>query len=301
MLEEFEYNGQIMGTNYSIAIICSEAPLAKEMFDISLSEIQNYERIFSRFSPTSELSILNDKKKLIVSPIFLAVISKAKELFIETQGFFNPLVQVSRIGYNKNFINLKFNTEINNQESYNLDFSKIIIDSEKSMVHLQSGQKLDFGGFLKGYLAEIIAKKIMANSTEIRGVIVNLGGDIHTRGLDRDGQKFSFQIYNPVINNGEIKILLYNQSLATSGTYKRTWQVANQRFHHILDQTGLGNPKTDIVSASIVCPDGARSEAYTKVFLARNHLEAMELLKQPEINYIIINKEGEIIKNENIL
>jgi len=65
-------------------------------------------------------------------------------------------------------------------------------------IHLNEGQQLDYGGFLKGYLAELIAKNIMKYSSNIIGVIVNLGGDIHTEGLDKNGNKFIFNIYNPI-------------------------------------------------------------------------------------------------------
>lgn len=297
MIEEFEYNGKAMGTDYSISIVCGSKDLAEKLFEISVDEISKYEKQFSRFLSESELSVLNEKKEMVVSKFFLDTTQKAYELFVETKGIFNPLVQVSRFGYNKNFNDLEDNHNILNQEYYDIDFSTVVIDREKSFIRLMDGQKLDYGGFLKGYLAEIIATEIKLASLDIKGVIVNLGGDVCTKGLDKNDQKFIFQIYNPVTKNGDISISLYNQSLATSGTYKRNWLSLNRRMHHILDRSGQQNPQSDIISVSVVNQDGGRTEAYTKVFLSMDERQALNLLGDKNISFIIIKESGQIIKN----
>lgn len=126
---------------------------------------------------------------------------------------------------------------------------------------------------------------------------MNIGGDIHTQGLDENGDKFVFNIYNPILKNEEIKTPLYNQSLATSGTYKRSWFVSDKKMHHILDNSGLKNPENDIISTSIICEEGAQAEAYTKVFLSVGHKEALKLLKNKNISFVLIKNNGEIISN----
>lgn len=309
-MTEYEYTGKVMGTDLSIAIITNSKEVSDSLYAESLKKIQNYEKKFSRFLPESELSQLNTNKELIVSPIFMEVFLKAKELFLETNGVFNPLVQIERLGYNKTFDEIK-NTEINEiernienkrnnegEENYDIDFSKIIVDQNLSKIILSAGQKLDFGGFLKGYLAEKIAKEIKKEKTEekkIKGVIVNIGGDIHTQGLDTNDKQFIFNIYNPITKQDDISINLYNNSLATSGTYKRFWKSSGETVHHILDKTGTKNPDSDVISASVINPDGGRADAYAKVFLSLGHKKALN----GKIQFIIIKNNGEIIKNTN--
>ncbi len=300
MIEEFEYNGKAMGTEYSIAIVCESKELAYKMYKMGLNDIEEYEARFSRFLPNSELSLLNKKKSMAVSTLFLRVTLKAYQLFNKTKGIFNPLVSISRLGYDKNFSDLENNKKINDDESYDIDFSSVKIDKSKSYISLNEGQNLDYGGFLKGYLAELIAEKIKSYSSDIRGVIVNIGGDIHTKGLDKNGDRFVFSIYNPILKNEDIVVTLYDQSLATSGTYKRSWLNLSQKIHHILDISGYHNPDNDIISASIIHKDGSFSEAYTKVFINVEYKKAMELLGEDNIDFIIIKNNGEIIKNNTI-
>lgn len=297
MLKEFEWTGKAMGTKYSIAIVANSIELATETYKKAKNEIEEYETRFSRFLPTSELSTLNNKKSMVVSKTFLDVTKKAYQLFLKTNGIFNPLVQISRFGYDKNFINIENKKNIENNDLYDINFDLTAINEKTSSIHLKEGQELDYGGFLKGYLAEIIAKKIKLSSKDITGVIINIGGDIHTQGTDENGDKFIFNIYNPTSKNENIEVSLHNQSLATSGTYKRSWLVSDKKMHHILDASGLKNPENDIISASVICDEGAKAEAYAKVFLSIEHKEASKLLKNENISFILIKNNGEIISN----
>jgi thiamine biosynthesis lipoprotein len=296
-MQEFEYNGKAMGTEYSVAVVCGSKELADKAYEIARGDIESYEARFSRFLPTSELSVLNEKKDMVVSQTFLDATLKARQLFAATGGVFNPLVQIARFGYNKTFNDIKDGEGAKDDSPYDIDFSSTIIDRQTSRVRLSEGQKLDYGCFLKGYLAEIIAKKLESHFPDIAGVIVNLGGDIHARGLDQDGNKFVFNIHNPVQENGDIEVTLYNQSLATSGTYKRSWLSSGKKTHHILDASGARNPENDIVSASVIHEDGAAAEAYAKVFLSLGHGGGLKLLDGKDIPFVIIKSDRLIIRN----
>jgi thiamine biosynthesis lipoprotein len=222
---------------------------------------------------------------------------EAQRLFIHTKGIFNPLVQIERLGYIKNFDDLiEGDTEVSS-EPYDIDFSATQINHKTRKVSLQAGQKLDFGGFLKGYLAERICNEIKKSSPSVSGVVVNIGGDIHTQGLDAHGEKFIFYIHNPIVESGDVPVTLHNESLATSGTYKRTWQRQGTLVHHILDATGTQNPESDVVSASVVHPQGGFAEAYAKVVLSLGPNQAKHVLADQTLKYVVINKNGAVINH----
>lgn len=296
MNSEYEYTITAMGTEWFISIVTTSKTVADEAYAMAHQDITEFERRFSRFLPSSELSQLNTKKEMRVSDMFLEVTRSARKLFEQTRGIFNPLVQISRFGYDKDFTAMRDNENTDTREPYDIDFSTVVIDEQRKTVTLQEGQKLDFGGFLKGYLAQRIANAIVLRFPGINGLIINLGGDICARGLDADGKEFVFSIYNPVLEHAEIQIPLFNQSLATSGTYKRTWNQQGKPVHHILDASGDRNPESNIVSASIIHPDGAHSEAYTKVLLALGADAAQKLLNEP-IHFVAIQRNGETLSN----
>ncbi len=287
-----------MGTDVSIALVCHDKELADTLAYAGLEKIRAYEARFSRFLSTSELTRVNTEKDTKVSPTFMEVTQKAYELFVRTKGIFNPLVQIEKLGYTKNFDDIDENNATNDDAVYDIDFSATIVDSARSRIILNEGQKLDFGGFLKGYLAEVLAREIKDHSPLIAGVIVNIGGDIHAQGYDEEGNEFTFTIYNPVTKDDNITVTLHNKSLATSGTYKRAWVNKNSPVHHILDVSGAQNPNSDIVSASVIHEDGGTSEAYAKVFLSMRPEDATVLLQEGKtLPYVLIRSTGDVIKN----
>lgn len=294
-MQEYEFTGKAMGTDYAVSIVCNSKNLAESISKDTINKIAEYEKRFSRFLPESELSRLNSNKDMIVSEEFMTVTMKALELFIVTKGIFNPLVQIERLGYDRDFSKIAESKFLENTDPYDIDFETVNLNDENNRIILRDGQKLDFGGFLKGYLAEILCKKIMEQSILITGAIVNIGGDLHTQGTDADGKLFIFDIYNPVTEE-DIPIVLHNQSLATSGTYKRAWTKLNAPVHHILDSSGLSNPESDIISASIIGTDGGRTEAYAKVFLSLEE-KALKILPEEDLTFVLIKKDGSITKN----
>ena len=295
MMREYEYNGKAMGTEFSIAIISDSEELANTLAAKAEAKIHAYEKQFSRFLPESELSLLNVQKDAIVSENFLLVVQEAYSLYKETEGIFNPLVQIERLGYTTSFDTLDTQQKFKSEEPYTIDFSKTFIEPASRRIVLQEGQKLDFGGFLKGHLAEILSIEIEKSSPLVTGVIVNIGGDIHAQGLDAHSAQFVFQIYNPLSKKSDLEVPLLNTSLATSGTYKRTWENDETMIHHILDATGTQNPDTDIVSASVIHPKGSTAEAYAKVFLSLGEKEAMQILQSEHLAYVLIKNNGEVI------
>ncbi len=297
-MQEFTYTGKAMGTDFSVSIVCAAEEVARTLFEGTGNTIHAYEARFSRFLPESELSRLNRAGTAIVSPEFLEVLLEAQRLFTLTHGIFNPLVQISRLGYTSTFENLKTAiAPLSPDEPYDIDFSTTFVNPETRNVILSEGQQLDFGGFLKGFLAEKIAKEIMESKDTVQGVIVNLGGDIHTRGLDAEGAAFLFSIYNPITKKDDFHIPLKDTSLATSGTYKRTWMHAETPTHHILDSAGVHNPESDIVSASVVHESGGMTEACAKVFLATGIEEGTRILQGHSMRYVIITNKGTLFTN----
>lgn len=297
MQKEYEYNGKAMGTDFSISIVSDSEEVAHTCAQNAINTITSYESRFSRFLPESELSTLNRIKDMTVSDTFFDVVEEAHRLFVSTHGVFNPLVQIARLGYTKDFDSLETNALSEDDDEYSIDFTETRLNRDANRIILLPGQKLDFGGFLKGYLATRLAREIKNYSPLISGVIVNIGGDIHTEGLDEDGSKFEFTIFNPITGKDDILIPLKDGCLATSGIYKRAWERDGKAIHHILDPTGAQNPDTNIVSASVVHESGGTAEAYAKVFIALGLEKALTLLPEKHIHYLLITDNGDVKTN----
>lgn len=280
-----------MGTNVSLSLVVRDETRAATIADAAFLTIRTYEQTFSRFLPSSELSLLNAKKELVVSESFFEVLAISFALYIVTAGAFNPLVQIKRLGYRSVFAALPDIVPEALETPYNTNFDLVSRDYKTRRVTLRDDQELDFGGILKGYLATKLARELVVTYPDIQGLILNLGGDLHTIGRDAYGEPFVFYLYNPVTEQ-ETTLPLTNMSLTTSGTYQRRWQTPNGPVHHVVGSDGRHNPSTDIVSASIAHPDGAVAEAYATLFLVTDFKNAAALVDTTTFNYHLITQNG---------
>ncbi len=289
-MQEYSYAQQHMGTQVSLSFVMSDQVAADAVAAEIFTRIAAYESLCSRFIPESELSQLNLKREMIVSPEFMQLVLRAGELYKQTDGIFNPLVQVGRLGYVQSFNTIVSTMDVD-ETPYNSVWEDLSIDAAQSFIRLAPTQQLDLGGFLKGYVADHLAQYVVETHPDCRGVVVNIGGDLATRGKDVQQNPFVFYLYNPITGH-ETPVTLSDQSLATSGTYQRVWRTAQGPQHHIVDAQTQQNPKTDYVLASVGHKDGATAEAFTKVYLSCSDKEVARIIGDEPHQWYRVDKEG---------
>ena len=288
-MKEFTFSEKIMGTTLEVALVTSDFAKAEKAFTHVLEMAQGYERTFSRFQKESELSRLNHQKNMRVSGSFIEVTRTAQKLYAQTCGIFNPLLQIEKLGYDVSFEKISPRTSSVVIEPYDIDMTKVLVDEQAREVHIGEKQKLDYGGFLKGFVAERIAESL----SSFHGVIVNIGGDIFTHDFDANGQKFLFNFYNPITDTFSEAFPLHNEAMATSGTYKRSWVVGEKKVFHIIDAS-LENPASNLVSATIIADHGDTAEAYATTAICLGKEKAQVFLDEKGVRYALITKDGKV-------
>jgi thiamine biosynthesis lipoprotein len=144
---------------------------------------------------------------------------------------------------------------------------KLILDEKNRTVRFAvEGMRVDLGGIGKGYAVDK-AVEAMQKQGAIGGM-VDLGGNIRCFGRPPQGQKhwrIGLQDPNvaPEALSGSRPLLilaLTNESVATSGDYRRFVKVRGTRQSHIIDtQTGQGANK--LVSDTIIAADATTADA----------------------------------------
>lgn len=290
-MKEFDYEKRVMGSEASISIVATDRAVADTTAAMLFEIAENSEARFSRFREGSELSRLNKERSLKVSKEFMDALLLGKELYRKSEGAFNPLVDISRFGYDADIETVKgTDRTAKDIAMYSIDMESVFIEQETMTVSLQEGQNLDFGGFMKGHTAEMMAKAAL----DCQGVIVNLGGDIYASGLDIEGKSFVFAVENPIDLDSNLTFFATNAGIATSGSYNRHWKLHGASFFHILDSSGMKNPETEILSATVVARTGAESDALATAVLILGIEKGEKLLEENGCEYCLITKEGNI-------
>ncbi|MFA6094949.1 MAG: FAD:protein FMN transferase [Candidatus Paceibacterota bacterium] len=292
-MNEYAYSSKLMGSDLDVAIISDSKELADNAYNKLLVLGRAYENTYSRFVPESELSKLNNTRSLQVSKEFLDITLTARKIYTKTEHSFNPLFQIKRYGYNKSFSLMGGITSSIIDAPYNIDFDSVTINLDNSTISLHEDQMLDFGGFLKGYVAEKLSELL----SDFPGSIVNIGGDLYTRGRDVNGEQFKFEIYNPIGGGDVTTLAIEDSALTTSGTYKRTWKYNETNYHHILGKDGRSNTKNSIISATIIHKDGGWADALTKIAFTLDLNEAVTKFRSLGVRFVLIDNNGKLIFN----
>jgi thiamine biosynthesis lipoprotein len=115
-----------------------------------------------------------------------------------------------------------------------------------------AGMEIDFGGIGKEYAADRAATVCLEHG--VAHGLVNLGGDVRAVGPQPDGAPWRVGIRHPRRDGAAIAtVLLESGAVATSGDYERFFEIAGQRYCHILDPR-TGQPVAHWQSVSVVAP-----------------------------------------------
>ena len=174
------------------------------------------------------------------------------------------------------------------------DINDVIISENK--VYLNDPElKLDVGAVAKGYAAQKAAEKLEREG--ISGYVLNLGGNVRAVGKNSDGEKWKVGVEDP--DGGETypaMLTLENESLVTSGTYRRFYTVDGVNYHHIIDPETL-YPSNMYKSVSVVCHDSALGDALSTALFNMSIDEGLELVaKLDGVGVLWIKTDGNVEK-----
>ncbi|MBE5754007.1 MAG: FAD:protein FMN transferase [Clostridiales bacterium] len=227
----------------------------------------------SEFDANKENSIVyRFNNGLKNTPITLS--DKAVEIFTQvdtayafTQGGFDPTVYplVKLWGFAPYKLTVNFTPptiEQINTAKAKIGYEKLCFDKEnKTLTKLDDFVKLDLGGIVKGYAADLAAL-ILQNSGYTDGYVSVGGSSLNLLKVD------TLSIRHPRKTNEHIiKVLCGNDkniSLSTSGDYERYHLGADgKKYCHIID-TKTGAPTTTgVASVTVMGVSGALSDAFT--------------------------------------
>lgn len=127
-----------------------------------------------------------------------------------------------------------------------------------------SDAPLMLNSFTKSYIVDRSARAALA-VPGVRAAVVNVGGDIVTRGAWTE----AVAITNPQDNADNsapmLRLAVRDRAIATSGGYRRGFDLAGRHYSHIVDPR-TGQPAGHVLSATVVAPVAADAGAMATAF-----------------------------------
>ena len=299
--------GNAQGTTFKIIYNDS---LSRD-FSIAIDSILNrVDQQLSTYDSTSFISLINNSKdtcfQLGDNDLFKFCFSLSREMYAKTNYSFNPAIYplVDYWGFFSNedlsidtlFIQDSLIPIIDFENVFNYQF----IDGEQCICKKNTGAKLDFNAIAQGYSVDLIANYF--NLKSIADYMVEVGGEIKSKGVNSKGVLWNIGIERPVDSSytGQYgfqkTIPLDNQSLATSGSYRKYKMINGQRYSHTIDPNTGFPSKNRLLSTTVICKDAAVADALATACMVLGKEKAIQLVttyEQEKIKgYFIYDSAG---------
>ncbi|MFC1780463.1 FAD:protein FMN transferase [Patescibacteria group bacterium] len=234
-----------------------------EIFDQGFKQFHFVIEKFSRFDPSSGLSILNNSrgKEVKVSKELFKLVEFAIDLANKTNGTFDPTIIdfLEAYGYDtkysfdklqsKKLIQKEIKQILKKRKSY----KDILLYPARSSIKLSKNQKIDLGSIGKGYAID----KAFSKLKPLKNFIINAGGDIRATGVNKDGKPWPVGLKVPKV--GEIKrIRLDNKAICCSGSWARKVKF----FHHLINPK-TGKPQNDIKAVFVIANNAMKADSWS--------------------------------------
>ena len=279
-------SGLAMNTLISITLESknkSEVELNK-ILDEAFDYLKIFEAQVSLYDENSQVNKINKMAGIApveVSSDVIALALKSVEINKLTHNIFNPLIgavtKLWKINESASLAELKAKlpepASIDNALNF-LDINIISLDLDLNKIYLsKAGAVLDFSGIAKGYASRRLADKFAAQGLE--RALINLGGNIQVI-----GSGWNIGIRDP-LDKAKIafKIKVNDTAVITSGNYERYKIIDGVKYSHFFDPR-TGRPvRNNMLSASLIIPDGALADALATSFMIMGSDEALKFLE----------------------
>lgn len=277
--------GETQGTFYNINYLSYNQNLQFQIDSI----LQEIDQSLSIYNSKSTISKLNTDKGVRTDTLFNEVFRRAQFIYEETDGYFDctvlPLLDFWGFGpYKDRNID---SSKIENILSL-VGFNKVSIKDDTLLK--PKNMMLDFNGIAQGYSVDLICEFL--ENHKIKNYLVEIGGEVRTKGLNANGRIWRVGIEKPseyLSNNLQVIISLKNQSLATSGNYRKFYEEDGVKYSHIIDPF-IGFPtKNRLLSVSVLTKNCMDADAYATAFMAMGLEKTKKyLLKNPSLKVYLI-------------
>ena len=278
-----------MGSNVHVVVVGGSIILLETAREF----IEDLEARWSRFRPTSDVSLMNERagRPVTVSEPTLALVQRAVEGARITGGRFDPTIlgAMVRAGYDRSF-ELLTDEPVTSGSELGLGFDRIVVDADASTVTLPVSVGFDPGGIGKGFAADLLVRELLRQGAA--GACANVGGDLRVEGESPKGGPWTVAIEHP-FHDGRIEMVgLAAGAVATSTRTRRTWGPQTDRRHHVIDP-GTGRPaRTGLASTTVIAAEAWQAEVVAKAAFVAGLSEGLFILASTGTEGLLVDDTG---------
>ena len=292
-LYRFNYEN-VLGTSLELTFSATSETQAQRAETAALGEIDRESKILSSWDNNSEFSrwARTMGEPVHVSPELFEVLGLYDQWRMRTGGALDAsaeaVIRVWKKAAAQTRVPTRAELDAAVAETQRIHWR---LDSSAGTATHLSDTPLVLASFTKSYILGHAADAAM--KTGVDAAVVNIGGDLTVRGTLTE----PVEIADPradAENNAPIATLaIHNRAVATSGDYRRGFDIGGKHYSHIVDpRTGM--PADDVISATVTAPNAVDAGALATAFSVMKTEESERLAGSiPGVEYLLVKRTGE--------
>jgi thiamine biosynthesis lipoprotein len=286
MLQTVSWKGRIMGTDAQLLVVTDDVRAGEEDLLDAREDLQETERVLSRFQEDSELSQLNREGSLAASERLLAAVRAAARAHNLSGGLLDPRVVSSLecLGYRESLPQGKVEVTSRPKPLSPVDDMESWLEEETERITLPFGTRLDLAGVGK---ALGIAWAALRLADRHAGILVDVGGDMVALGYDEQGEPWRVAVkHGEMVGEFEGTPL----AVATSTTTLRAWKAGGKVAHHLIDPRTGEPSEGEFAYATVTAPTILEADLAAKLLI----LEGRGVMQRfgEVFRAVVTNREG---------
>lgn len=243
---------------------------------------RDYEKVFSRTDPDSELYRLNSRETNTVSDELAQVIALGLDYARLTGGAFD--IAMGSVTALWDFTAEEPQVPDSGavaEAMAHAGWEKVRLEGN-TVIFSDPETTLDLGGIAKGYIADRMAELLAEKG--VSSAIISLGGNLYCLGTKPDGSDFQVGIQYPYQERNETigGLGVHDRSVVTSGLYERCFTADGRLYHHILDPETGWPVENGLLAVSIVSGRSVDGDALSTACFVLGLEDGLALIEETE-------------------
>ncbi|MEG2596845.1 MAG: FAD:protein FMN transferase [Oscillospiraceae bacterium] len=277
----------------------------EKVIGMALKILKDIEKDYSSYLPKSVVSEINAASGIspvTVSPEMFRVIRRCALFSEKSGGIFDltisPLIKLWNI--TGDHPSIPSPEEILTAQK-RMDYRLVSFNEKEHTVFLtKPDMALDFGATVKGYAAQKVLH--LYQESDLTGALLSLGGNIAVFGTKSDGSPFSIGLRDPLGDAGDYFATLSATEtvIATSGAYERFFEQDGKIYHHILDPKTGYPAESDLLSVSVISPDGLLADYLSTVLFMMGTDAVKDHLDDERFSLVAVDQNHRVYVSPNV-
>lgn len=289
----------VLGTSFEMKVAADAAQPAAQAETAALREVDRLNRILSGYDASSEFSrwLRAGQKPVAVSAELYEVLDLFEQWRVKSDGALDASAETvsqlwreaARQNRQPSEAEIAAAVAAVHQQHY-------VLNAQNHTAQRLSSAPLVLNSFAKSYILNKAAGAALA-TPGVRGVVLNIGGDILVRGEHREQINVSNPRADAENDLPVAQLQVSDKTIATSGDYRRGESIGGRWYSHIIDPR-TGRPASEVISATVVADKATDAGALATALNVLPPAEGQALAAAvPGAEFLLLTADGQRLES----